>query len=121
MTRFAVLTSLCVAVALLAFAGGASARNTRPQAYQKARACLVSHGAKNVRPQFYGGGTGDLQGNWFSWGYHPDPVAPAPPIDGVSVAIGHGWPSRARAMVIGCVQQSLGLGQHAPPVSVTEE
>lgn len=131
MKRFAVLGALCVAV--LAFAGGAFAR-TNNQAYLKAHACLVSHGAKQVRPQsvvphrqpaniIYEGGWANVHGSLVSWFYHPDPVSAPdwhPQVTSVSVAIGHGWPAQARTMVITCAQSSLGLGP-AGRVSVTEE
>lgn len=106
MTRFAVLGALCLAV--LAFAGVASAR-TDDQAYQKARACLVSHGATNVRPQTsrVGGGWAEVHGQLLSWWYHPDYSTH---VEGVSVAIGHGWSAQAKAMISGCLQKSVGLG-----------
>jgi hypothetical protein len=108
MTKFAVPAVVCLAVVFLAFAGGAAAR-TDDQAYRAAYHCLVSHGAKNVRPQrpVGGGGEGEMRGLWFTWWYHPDYSTH---VEGVSVAICHGWPHGALTMATSCVQKSVGLG-----------
>jgi hypothetical protein len=105
--KFVVLVGAICLAASLVFAGGASAR-TDDQAYRAAYHCLVSHGAKKVRPQTYGGGGwAEVRGQLLSWWYHPDYSTH---VEGVSVAIGHGWPHGALTMATSCVQKSVGLG-----------
>ncbi len=108
--KFVVLVgALCLAASLV-FAAGASA-DLHGQAYGKARACFVSHGAKKVRARTLaqgnvGGGWGELQSHWFSWWYEPDMVH-------VSVAIGRrdAWPAWAKTMISGCAQKSVPGGR----------
>jgi hypothetical protein len=105
-TRIAVLALLCLAVAA-SLTAGASA-NTNEQAFQKASACLVNHGATHVRVQ-HSIGHLMISGNYGEWTYGDAP--------GFNVTFFDLWKSAARATLITCVKQSTVPAGHLENVS----
>jgi hypothetical protein len=105
-TRFAVLALLCLAVAA-SLTAGASAK-TNEQAFQKATACLVSHGATHVRVRRSIGYL-MLGGQYGEWTYGDAP--------GFNVTFFDHWTSTARATLITCVKQSTDPAGHLENVS----
>lgn len=109
--KILITIALAALLGALVVASGAQAL-TNEQAFQKARACLVTHGAKQVRAQTpYGGGWVEIARESASWFYEPHPMVGRwhPQVATVSVAFfSHRWTPARRAMVVACVKQSLG-------------